>query len=165
MSCETIAGGGCGYTAVAMVVTALTGKQVTPLDAVGIAQKVSGHAFYSCGQGGESGLVAGIIENGNFGLKVEGHYGNEAFTEGIISPMLREGKMIIMSVGAETTAGQSFTSGAHWIAIRGITEDGKWKIFSSSPRPSSEVNDMEFEPSQIIQAHVNHREYWYVVSK
>lgn len=163
--CETIAGGGCGYSTVAMVVTALTGKQVTPLDTVGIAQRVSSNAFYSCGQGGESGLVAGIIENGNFGLKVEGYNNNEAFTEEVISPMLREGKMIVMSVGSETMAGQNFTSGAHWIAIRGITADGKWKVFSSSPRPSNEVNDMEFEPSEIVTAHVNHRDYWYVVSK
>ncbi len=164
-SCETIAGGGCGYSAVAMVVTALTGKQVTPLDTVKVAQRVSGHAFYSCGSGGESGLVAGIINGGNYGLTVTGYGDNGAFTEDTISAMLREGKMIVMSVGAETMSGQKFTSGAHWIAIRGITSDGKWQIFSSAPSPSAEVNDMVFEPSVIVEAHVNHRDYWYVVSK
>ncbi len=170
-STATIASDGCGYSATSMVVTNLADKMFTPFDAYNVAKSKSATAFIvgcSVDGGGRSqgtsySVVSSIIEGSNLGLKYEFHGDNSDFTENYISNALHEGKMIIMSVGAE--ANQALSSGPHWVAIRGITDSGKWLVFSSSRYPNSDINDTEFDPNTVIQAHVNHAGYWYVVSK
>ena len=161
--CGTIADCGCGYASTAMVLTNFTGKKITPEDTYRLALKRHSKAFMT-DHGTDPGVVPSIIEESGLGLNVESHSDNSYFTEDNISNLLRQGKMIVLTVGAET-GDDTFTGGGHWIVIRGITSDGKWKIFSSSPRPNSEVNDTPFDPEIIIKTHVNHREYWYVVSR
>ena len=167
----TIGTDGCGYSATAMVVTALSGTLFTPLDAYNAAKAQSPTAFVSgcsvsgggVSQGTDPAVVSTIVNGSNTQLKVEYHGDNSDFNEPYISNALREGKMIIMSVGGEVNEALSYAP--HWVAIRAITDSNKWLIFSSSRYPNDQINNTEFDPEVVIQAHVNHRSYWYVVSR
>ena len=167
----TIGTDGCGYSAAAMVITALSGTKFTPLDAYNVAKSQNATAFISGCAVGEDGTSGGtysqvapaIVNGSNLGLKVESYTDNSLFTEAYINSLLEDGKMVLMTVGAEVN--DKLTTGAHWVAIRRKTASGKWQIFSSSRYPDATVNDMEFDPSIIIQAHINHRSYWHVVSR
>ena len=160
---STIAYCGCGYASTAMVITALSGKKVTPSDAYNLALKRHSRGFMTS-TGTAPEVVRAIIEESGTNLQIEYHGNNREFTAENISNLLRQGKMILLTVGAET-GDSTFTGGAHWIAIRGITSTGKWKVFSSSKRPSEKVNDMEFDPQVVINTHIHHRGYWYVISR
>lgn len=160
---STIGSAGCGYASLAGVMTALTGEKITPLDVFNYAKRSSPTAYYVCGAGTLPELIPGVINNSGTGLKVESHGSNQDFTRENINRYLREGKMLVFSVGAEVN--QVFTGGSHWIAVRALTPNGKWKIFQTAPRPDHTANDVEYDPQVVIEAHVNHRSYWYVVSR
>lgn len=108
---STIGRAGCGPTALAIAVASLTSNKVTPYD---VAQ-------WSVENGGlceGSGSYHSLIPNGgrHYGLTVTsiGRDGKK------LVEALQEGKLAIaiMSKG-------HFTSGGHFIVLRGVTEDGK----------------------------------------
>lgn len=108
---STIGRAGCGPTALAIAVASLTANKVTPYD---VAQ-------WSVENGGlceGSGSYHSLIPNGgrHYGLTVTsiGRDGKK------LVEALQEGKLAIaiMSKG-------HFTSGGHFIVLRGVTEDGK----------------------------------------
>ena len=108
---STIGRAGCGPTALAIAVASLTNNKVTPYD---VAQ-------WSVENGGlceGSGSYHSLIPNGgrHYGLTVTsiGRDGKK------LVEALQEGKLAIaiMSKG-------HFTSGGHFIVLRGVTEDGK----------------------------------------
>ena len=108
---STIGRAGCGPTALAIAVASLTNNKVTPYD---VAQ-------WSAANGGlceGSGSYHSLIPNGgrHYGLTVTsiGRDGKK------LVEALQEGKLAIaiMSKG-------HFTSGGHFIVLRGVTEDGK----------------------------------------
>lgn len=108
---STIGRAGCGPTALAIAVASLTTNKVTPYD---VAQ-------WSAANGGlceGSGSYHSLIPNGGryYGLTVIsiGRDGKK------LVEALQEGKLAIaiMSKG-------HFTSGGHFIVLRGVTEDGK----------------------------------------
>jgi len=107
----TIKSSGCGPTSLAMCVASLTGNMVTPAD---VAKWAFENGFYCEGIGSYHSL----IPNGgrHYGLTVEGIGldGQKA------ADALASGKLIIaiMSKGR-------FTSGGHYIVLRGVTSDGK----------------------------------------
>lgn len=130
----TIGSGGCGPTSMAMIVTALTGKKVDPIEAGKFAT--------------DNGLIDG--DNGSFfsitqkmgeayGLKVT----KLAHDQTAISEALKRGSMIHLS-GAGPNP---FTNGGHYIAIRGITDSGKWLL--ADPYNSAN-NSIEWEPSDVL---------------
>lgn len=108
---STIGRAGCGPTALAIAVASLTNNKVTPYD---VAQ-------WSVENGGlceGSGSYHSLIPNGgrHYGLTVTniGRDGKK------LVEALQKGKLAIaiMSKG-------HFTSGGHFIVLRGVTEDGK----------------------------------------
>lgn len=108
---STIGRAGCGPTALAIAVASLTNNKVTPYD---VAQ-------WSVENGGlceGSGSYHSLIPNGgrHYGLTVTsiGRDGKK------LVEALQSGKLVIaiMSKG-------HFTSGGHFIVLRGVTEDGK----------------------------------------
>ena len=107
----TIGEAGCGPTALAIAVASLTANKVTPYD-VGQWSVANG---YRC-EG--SGSYQSLIPNGgrHYGLTVTniGRDGKK------LVEALQSGKLAIaiMSKG-------HFTSGGHFIVLRGVTEDGK----------------------------------------
>lgn len=143
---QTIGGGGCGPTATAMVVTALTGQLVLPTDVL-TKLKQKGGTFYVCNAGGTHDLPQIASE---YGLKVTKISLSDMNNIDLVSQHLRDGEMIIVVVGH--TENPRFTGGGHFITIRAVTEDGKWKIFSSSPVPNTSVNDTPFNPSDVVRA-------------
>ena len=144
----TIGGTGCGPSAMAMIITALTGQSVTPdMTAAEAARK--GYAMCT---GGSYYTVARIAENWGLQATPIGFDNIERLNE-----VLRSGSMIFTS----GTGTSPFTSVGHMIGIRGVTADGKWKIFDSNDN-GRETSAQEWDPMVIISQNT-----WggYVISK
>lgn len=108
----TIGTSGCGPTSLAIVVSSLGDKEVNPVE-------MSKWAFENGYRCEGSGSYHSLIPEGvsKFGLKVEGVSPNNPKK---IVEALGEGKLVIaiMSKG-------HFTSGGHFIVLRGSTDEGK----------------------------------------
>lgn len=110
---ETIAAAGCGPTAMAMVISTLTGNAVTPVDT----------ADWSLNRGYR-------VESGtswNFFPAIANEYGisceNISLDADSIINSLNQGKLIILSVKPNTTFAP-FSSG-HFIVLTGVDSEGK----------------------------------------
>jgi hypothetical protein len=149
---STIGSSGCGPSAMAMVITALTGTTVTP-DIT--AQKAVAQGYRACGNG-SAHAIAYIAQD--YGLTV---YSVDFSDVGKINEILRGGAMILTSgSGAEP-----YTAGGHFVAVRGVTAEGKWKIFDSKGN-GKKTSAEEWEPSVIIQGNNNGSKWGgYVISK
>ena len=135
---DTIGNAGCGPTSLAMVITALTGKKVTP-DV--IANKADDEGYRVCGAGSMRNI--GLLAR-EYGLNVE-YEDPIDWSEDHITRLLKQGKMIQLA----SEGSNPFTNGGHFIAIRGITKSGKWLIFDSG---HAENQEKEFSPSEILSA-------------
>ena len=154
-ACETIANAACGPSAVAMIVTALTQKFVTPAET---AAKATARGAAACMQGSYA-TVAYVAED--YGLKVEEIAENMT----AINQALKDGKMVITSIGPES----GLTTSGHFIAIRGVTSSGKWQILNSSKYYNGgfheDINDWEFDPEMLANAMAVHYGSSYAISK
>ena len=121
----TIGQAGCGPTALAIIVSTLTDKIVTPVDAANWAV-ANGHRCEG------DGSYHTVIPSGAkyYGLKVEGAKKNEGQK---LVDALSEGKLI----GALMNPGH-FTSYGHFIVLRGVTADGKILVADPSSYTRSE---------------------------
>jgi hypothetical protein len=91
--------------------------------------------------------VSGEGSSWSIGPVLAKHWGLKAQAIGAdgakIAATLQAGGLVI-------TAGQGakpFTSGGHFIVIRGLTADGKWKVGDSG---HNDTSDKEWEPSQLL---------------
>lgn len=108
----TIGTSGCGPTALAIVVSTLTGQNITPVDTA----KWSVNNGHRCeGNGSYHSLIPKGAEH--YGLKVE-KLGRSSAKE--LARHLSSGKLVIAIM-----AKGHFTTGGHFIVLRGITSDGK----------------------------------------
>ncbi|MBQ2910455.1 MAG: C39 family peptidase [Bacilli bacterium] len=121
----TIASSGCGPTAMAMVLTALTGEEVTPVEAANWSME-HGHRIK------DNGTAWAYFED------IADAYGVECEQMGVsrdnIINNLSEGKYVIAVVGPG-----HFTKGGHYIVLTGITEDGKITVAD----PNSETRSQQ----------------------
>ena len=121
----TIASSGCGPTAMAMVLTALTGEEVTPVEAANWSME-HGHRIK------DNGTSWAYFED------IADAYGVECEQMGVsrdnIINNLSEGKYVIAVVGPG-----HFTKGGHYIVLTGITEDGKITVAD----PNSETRSQQ----------------------
>ena len=131
---STIAESGCGPTAMAMIITNLTGKNITPDITAAYA---SSQGLYVPGVG-SSWSIAPVLAR---------HWELKASPIGAsiakISATLKSGGLVIAS-------GQGplpFTSGGHYIVIRGVTADGKWMIGDPG---HNDTSDKEWDPQQLV---------------
>jgi len=132
----TIAANGCGPSAMAMIITALTGQTVTP--DVTAAYAMSKNQYSN-----------GVGSNWTIGTVLAAHWNlNATFvgknTAAIVS-VLQKGGLII-------TAGKGpspFTSGGHFIVIRAVAADGKWLVGDSAHNNTS---DKEWDPTALLSS-------------
>ena len=131
---RTIGGGGCGPSAMAMIITNLTGILVTPYDTATWAGAKGYHAPESDGGGSYHTLGAAAAQA--WGLKgTRVMSGN--FSQASIQTALSSGSMIWVCAKAASP----FTpTGGHCIAIRGIASDGKWKVYDSASSAGHDQN-------------------------
>jgi hypothetical protein len=131
---STIGDSGCGPSAMAMIITALTGKTVTPADTAAYANTKH---IYIPGSG-SSWTVAPVLAQ---------HWGLTATAIGAnpqkIAATLQAGGLVIGS----GVGGLPFTSAGHYIVIRGIATDGKWLIGDSAHK---DTNSQEWDPQQLL---------------
>ena len=134
-SCGTIGEAGCGPTSLAMIITALSGKKVTPDE---IAKKAAARGYRVCGSG-SSHAITDLAKD--YGLSVK-DYGRPSIGE--INKALKDRVMFqVAGFGPNP-----FSGIGHFIGIRGITDDGKWLIFDSSHK-GTDNNTKAWDPSAI----------------
>lgn len=103
---------GCGPTAMSIVISSLTGVDIDPIT---MSKWSYDNGYYATGNGSYHSLIPNAAES--FGLTCEG-IGKDNPQE--IVDALASGKLVValMSKG-------HFTSGGHYIVLRGVTADGK----------------------------------------
>lgn len=132
---STIASGGCGTTALSMVVSGMTNTRIEP-DAMANWSVRNGHRAEGAGS-----YWSLMTEGGrHFGLNVEAV---SRKNPGKIKKALSEGKPVIVSMGKG-----HFTNGGHFIVLRGITSSGKILVHDPS---SVKRSNMEWDLSLIMK--------------
>lgn len=130
---ETIGTSGCGPASMAMIITALTGQKVTPVETSKFA---TDNGLIDGTNGSSWGITKALATE--YGLKAVGISNSPA----AISEALKRGSMIHLS----GSGGNPWTQGGHYIAIRGITAEGKWLL--ADPY-NQDNNTIEWEPSDV----------------
>jgi len=127
----TIGGSACGPTSLAMVISSLTNRTVTPVEMANWAYDNG----YKCeGNGSYHSLIPAGAKH--FSLQVEGAGVKDAQK---LVDALSQGKLVIaiMSKG-------HFTTGGHFIVLRGITDEGKVLVADpASVKRSNQEWDLE----------------------
>jgi len=128
---HTVCSDGCGPSAMAMIITNLTGQKVTPdmTAAYGAA-----HGTFNYGGGGGSTWTIAQTIGSHWGLQATDALGSDVQA---INKVLQAGGMVL----ATGTGAEPFTTGGHFIVIRGLTSDGKWLTGNSAGFDSSKPYD------------------------
>lgn len=133
-STSTIGESGCGPAAMAMIITKLTGEQVTPVDTATYAGSIGMY-------------VPGVGSSWDIGPRLASRWGlrSEPVERDVIAitNALRQGRLII----APGQGPKPFTSGGHFIVIRGVTADGKFKVGDSG---HSDTSEQDWDPQFIV---------------
>lgn len=117
---DSLGGYGCGPTAMAMVVSTLTGEVTDPAQ---MARYCVDHGYWAKRQGSYWSIVPGVAED--FGLTCTSLPPEEADEETVFRS-LATGSLIVALMGPG-----HFTNGGHFIILRGVTLDGS--ILVSDP--------------------------------
>ena len=143
----TIASHGCGPTALAIVVSTLTEKDVDPAKITDYACS-NGYCF-------ESGTVNSFIKHyaKKQGLNVT--QVNKSDKEKIISALKTKKSLVIAIMGEG-----DFTNSAHYIVLRGVTNDGK--VLVADPN-SLEKSKRFWSLNKIIEQ--SKEPYFFIISK
>ncbi|MEE1371069.1 MAG: C39 family peptidase [Bacilli bacterium] len=133
---KTVACCGCGFTSSSMIVSYLTGENITPREFVDTWSK----QYYVPGTGMSWGLPQAAAEHYGLGDVIQTYDFNEAYEA------LKDGHPVMSSQGPGI-----FTQGGHLIVLRGIDSNGK--ILVNDPNKNNAVNknfnNMAFEKSEI----------------
>ena len=139
----SIASSGCGPTSFAMIASYLTGTTITPVDAVSWC----GNSYYKPGVGTYWSY---------FGAAVS-HFGCGSVTQtsdaNAVLKALSEGHPVISSQRAGL-----FTSGGHFIVLRGVTANGK--VLVNDPNDSDSKNYINREFDMMSEVHATSNAYW-----
>lgn len=146
---DTICAAGCGPSAMAMIITAFTGKRVTPEETVPIAYQEG--AWAGPGVGSWGTVSPKLAEH--YGLKAKQLDMGDGDIVGQINKALSEGALISTS----GKGARPFFSGGHYIVIRAVTESGKWLIGDSGSRDTS---DDEWDPQALLPAMQVNNNVW-----
>lgn len=135
----TYATSGCGPTSLAMVIASLVDPSVTP-DKVGALLVSKGYRVVG---GTAEGYVTALQDD--FGYYAERYSCGEKGIKDKVDNCLRTGGAVVWSSGS-----QPFTSVGHCMAMRGITEDGKWLLADPNDKPEKKHNEKEWDPNYIM---------------
>lgn len=146
-----ICASGCGPSSFAMMATKLLGREILPSETADIAGKAGMHIK---GNGSSWDITRTLIANGGYELDYEelSWSGTTEQKIALINQKLQDGWMIHTSGSGSSP----FTSGGHYIGIRGLTSSGKWLIADSNGRTNTgnpgEENTLnrEWEPSDVV---------------
>lgn len=144
----SIASSGCGPTSFAMVASYLTGTTISPVDAVAWC----GNSYYKPGAGTYWSYFEAAAAHFGCGSVRQTNDANEALQA--------------LSTGHPVISSQSpglFTSGGHFIVLRGITSSGK--VLVNDPNDSSAKNYINREFDMMSEIHSTSRAYWIFDSK
>ena len=130
---DPISGFGCGPTAMSMVISTL-GKEV--VDPAQMAQTAYELGYCAPGSGSYLSIVEGLAQ----------HFGLEAYSCGTLSPdglcqRLAAGQLLVALMGPG-----HFTSGGHFIVLRGVTLTGQVLVAD----PNSRERSLELWDPQLI---------------
>jgi hypothetical protein len=131
---STVGASGCGPAAMAMIITALTGRQITPTQTTNYANTKN---LYVAGEG-SSWTIAPVLAS-YWGLKSAKISADVT----AITQALRSGRLVI---GAGR-GGLPFTESGHYIVIRGVTDTGKFMVGDSAHK---ETNSQEWDPADLV---------------
>ena len=144
----SIASSGCGPTSIAMIASYLTGTTITPVDAV-----------YWCGN---SYYMPGVGTYWSYFQAAASHFGCGAVTQtsdpNAVLSALAQGHPVISSQSAGI-----FTSGGHFIVLRGITANGKVLVNDPNDSPSKNYINREFD--MMSEIHITANAYWIFEAK
>lgn len=136
---KTACTSGCGPTAMAMAITALTGKAVTPKETVAYAKTQN---LYQEGVGSKWTIPPVIGDKFGVGTqKID-------MTVASINNTLKNGGLVILSGQGPAP----FTTAGHYILIRGVTDSGKWKVADSNGKDGQENSKKEWDPRAILDS-------------
>lgn len=131
---STVGPSGCGPSAMAMIITALTGQAVTPDQTAKVA-------------GADGMYIPGNGSSWNVASDLAKHYGltSTKISADVtaISNAVKGGAYVIMSGKGSLP----FTTSGHYILIRGVTPDGQWQIGDSA---HTDTNNTAYSPSTIL---------------
>ncbi len=122
----TIATSGCGPTAMAMVLTYLTGDEITPVET---AEYGDNNGYYVHNEGTSWTYFGDIADEYDVECTQTG-----VSEENIISA-LEDDKPVIMSMGPGT-----FTRGGHFIVLTGLNDDGTISVADPNSEVRSQTN-------------------------
>lgn len=144
---NTIGASGCGPSSFAMMATALTGKKITP----DMTAKIAGEQGCHVTSGSDWKITQVLAKEYGLQYKDLAASGSgDAIQK--ITTALKDGWMIHTSGKGSSP----FTSGGHYIGIRGITEDGKWLIADSNGTKGRENTlSKAFDPAAVVNAGMN----------
>jgi hypothetical protein len=141
----TIGEAGCGPSAMAMIITALDGTTVTPVDT---AKYAAEQGLFVENEGSSHAIAAKLSEH--WGLKSKSIGANVA----AINEVLRSGGLIL-AVG---NGSAPYTPGGHFIVIRAVTEEGEWLVGDSNGLGGGIANSSKkWDPISIL---VNGVDMW-----
>lgn len=139
----SIASSGCGPTSFAMIASYLTGNTITPPDAVAWC----GNSYYKPGVG----------TYWSYFQAAASHFGCGSVTQtsnaNTVLQALSEGCPVISSQRAGL-----FTSGGHFIVLRGVTANGK--VLVNDPNDSDAKNYINREFDMMSEIHATANAYW-----
>lgn len=133
----TIGEAGCGPSAMAMIITALTGSSVTPLDT---AKYGAENGTYVEGHGSSHNIASVVGEH--WGLSANRISADEAS----VNEVLRSGGLVL----AVATGSAPYTSYGHFIVVRAVTESGKWLVGDSNGQAGIANSTKEWDSSTIL---------------
>lgn len=144
----SIASSGCGPTSFAMIASYLTGATITPVDAVAWC----GNAYYAPGAGTYWSYFQAASD----------HFGCGTITQttdaNAVLQSLSQGCPVISSQGPGL-----FTSGGHFIVLRGVTSSGK--ILVNDPNDNDQKNYINREFDMMSEIHATSKQYWIFPAK
>ena len=127
---------GCGPAAMAAAITALTKKAVTPKETVAYADQQNLLA-----NGGSKWNLPAVV-----GQKWDLNTKQIPATVEEINKVLRAGGLVIMA----GKGAAPFTSGGHYILVRGVTADGKWKISDSNGKVGQANSQKDWDAQSVL---------------
>ena len=139
----SIASSGCGPTSFAMIASYLTDTTITPADAVAWC----GNSYYMPGVGTYWSYFQAAVNHFGCGSVTQTSDANQ------VLQALSEGHPVISSQRAGL-----FTSGGHFIVLRGVTADSK--VLVNDPNDNSSKNYINREFDMMSEVHATSNAYW-----
>lgn len=130
---------GCSVTSLAMVLSYLNDKCIYPDHVVAW----TGNRFYA-GSAGQSWSIFGAVAE-HWGLKCTQQTANA----NAIRKALKAGKPVIVSTTGKGTT-QEFTTGGHFIVLRGLTSDGKVLVNDPNDNSTTKMHYLKAYTAEFI---------------